>query len=335
MARRPRWIDSTATIAFVAPSCGAATEPYRTRVREAARTFREQGFDVREGKNTYLWEGVFASNTPEERAEEFMDAYLSDAELLLSVGGGELMCEMLPFVDFEKVRKAEPKWFMGFSDNTNLTFTLTTLEDVETVYGPCAGQFFSYPFRLDCLDALRLLRGEKDFEGYPLWEKQSLSDELHPLLPLNLTEKKVLKVQNYRAPFEGTLLGGCLDCLITLCGTRFDKVREYVERTGKIVWYLEACDLTPLSIRRALFQLREAGWFSTAAGFIIGRPLCGDVEMGGVNKYNAVEDILKGLDVPILFDCDLGHYPPSLPLRNGAKARIEAEDGNWHVHYIE
>ena len=39
------------------------------------------------------------------------------------------MCEILPYVDFEKIRQEEPKWFMGYSDNTNLLFLLATLCD--------------------------------------------------------------------------------------------------------------------------------------------------------------------------------------------------------------
>ena len=31
--------------------------------------------------------------------------------------------------DFEKIRQEEPKWFMGYSDNTNLLFLLATLCD--------------------------------------------------------------------------------------------------------------------------------------------------------------------------------------------------------------
>lgn len=51
------------------------------------------------------------------------------------------MCEVLDYVDFDRIRKAEPKWYMGYSDNTNLVFLLTTLCDTAAVYGPCAGSF--------------------------------------------------------------------------------------------------------------------------------------------------------------------------------------------------
>lgn len=332
--KQPRYLEEKKRIGLVAPSFGCTTEPYRTRLKTAIDIFKKKGNIVLEGENVWKNDGVCASNSPQERAKEFMDMYEGDADVLFSVGGGELMCEMLPYVDFERIRKLPPKWFVGFSDNTNLTFTLTTLSDVVTIYGPCAGQFFqdAGPTR----DTMRLLEGEKDIEGYPLWEKESLATEENPLAQMNLTERKVITPVGFEGPVEGILLGGCLDCLVTLCGTRYDRVQDFVSRQEEgIIWFLEACDLSPLAIRRALFQLREASWFLNAKAFLVGRPLCYDADILGVDRRNAVLDILKPLHVPILMDIDLGHYPPSMPIKCGARARASLKEGNIHIRYFE
>lgn len=55
------------------------------------------------------------------------------------------MCEILDYVDFDKIRKADPKWYLGYSDNTNFTFLLTTLCDTASIYGPCAGSLRRNP----------------------------------------------------------------------------------------------------------------------------------------------------------------------------------------------
>ena len=144
------------TIALVAPSFGCVIEPYITRLKVSIKHLQKLGFKVVEGPNIYLAEGVACSNTPEKRAEEIHEAFASDAKLILSVGGGETMCEMLSCVDFELLKK-HPKWFMGFSDNTNLTFLLTTLCDMPSIYGPCAGQFFQKKLRYSEADALAML----------------------------------------------------------------------------------------------------------------------------------------------------------------------------------
>ena len=67
-------------------------------------------------------------------------------DAIISCGGGELMCEILRYVDFERIAQAKPKWFMGYSDNTNLTFLLTTLCDTAAIYGPCAASFGMKPW---------------------------------------------------------------------------------------------------------------------------------------------------------------------------------------------
>ena len=75
-------------------------------------------------------EGIGISNTPQACGKELTDYYCSvDNDILISCGGGEMMCETMNFVDFEKIKSAEPKWYMGYSDNTNFTFLLSTICD--------------------------------------------------------------------------------------------------------------------------------------------------------------------------------------------------------------
>lgn len=51
--------------------------------------------------------------------------YTSDkSDALISCGGGELMCEILGYVDWDKIVKAEPKWFMDIQTIRILHFCL-------------------------------------------------------------------------------------------------------------------------------------------------------------------------------------------------------------------
>ena len=128
------------------------------------------------GPNCYADCGIRISNTPEAYGEELTEYYCSDKnEVLISCGGGELMCETLDAVDFEQIRAAVPKWYMGYSDNTNMTYLLATLCDTASVYGPCAAAFGMEPWHQSLSDAYALLRGQKHtVNGYDLWEKESL-----------------------------------------------------------------------------------------------------------------------------------------------------------------
>ena len=70
------------------------------------------------------------------------------------------------------------------------------------------------------------------------------------------------------------MIGGCLDVLSCLCGTKYDKAADFAKRykDDGIIWFLESCDLNPFSIFRAVWQLDAAGWFENAKGFVFGRP---------------------------------------------------------------
>lgn len=338
--RKPKFLGKDGMIGFVAPSFGCNIEPYRSGFDAAQEHFRSMGHRCKLGPNCYEGKGIGISNTPQKCGEE-INVFFTDPEIdfLLSCGGGELMCEILDYVDFEKLAAAEPKWFMGYSDNTNLTFLLTTMCDTMAVYGPCAPAFGMEPWHPALQDAYDIVRGRTEqIQGYPLWERESLKDEEHPLVPYHVTEPRILHrypdQENYS--IRGRLIGGCLDCLGNLVGTRYDHVAEFAERYQKdgLVWYLESCDLSPLSIRRTLWQLSHADWFQHVRGFLFGRPLCFGAEEFGLDQYQAVTDILGKYQVPIIMDVDIGHLPPMMPMINGAVVEADVRNHDICLRYF-
>ena len=342
--RYPKYLQPGETIGFVAPSFGCATEPYYTAFLNAQKKFTEKGYQLNLGPNCYESKGIGISNTPEACGKELTESYAGKKnQAIISCGGGELMCEILDYVDFEKIKEAEPKWYMGYSDNTNFTFLLTTLCDVASIYGPCAGTFGMEPWHPSVKDAFALMTGEKNtVSGYDGWERESLKDAEHPFVPYNITEQRVLKVydpamgsitEDGNVKVSGRLLGGCLDCLDMLVGTKFDKVSEFAERYKEdgILWFLEACDLNVMSIRRALWQLEHSGWFQYTRGFLIGRPLCYGQELMGLDHYSAVTGILGKYNVPVILDADVGHFAPMMPLICGSYANITVQGNEIQI----
>lgn len=334
--RYPAFLPPNGTIGFVAPSFGCATEPYKSAFLNAQEKWKEEGYQFQIGPNCYVEQGIGISNTPEKCGEELQDFYRSkENDCLISCGGGELMCEVLDHVDFERMKQAVPKWYMGYSDNTNMTFLLATLCDVASIYGPCAAAFGMEPWHPALQDAMNLLTGKKlELQGYDKWEKESLKDEENPYAPYQVTEPSAIrKFPDRTLDFSGRLLGGCMDCLVNLLGTKYDKVCDFTERyqDDGILWFLEACDLNVMGIRRAMWQMEHAGWFKHCKGFLIGRPLCHGQEMMGLDQYQAVYEVVKEYDVPVLMDLDIGHIPPMMPLICGSFARIHAEGNRYTV----
>lgn len=335
--RFPSFIREGDTIGFAAPSFGCATEPYYTAFQNALKQFKARGFQTVLGPNVYSDRGIGISNTPEKCAGEWMQMYQSEeSDCLISCGGGELMCEILGHIDFCQLAAARPKWFMGYSDNTNLTFLLTTLTDTASVYGPCAAAFGMEPWHPAIEDALALLQGKKlEMQNYPLWEIESGKDEQHPLVPYCVTEEFRLKTDQTEdsVTFSGRLLGGCLDCLSMLAGTRFDRVAEFAlnYRKDGIIWFLESCDLNVMDMRRVLWKLKESGWFHYVKGFLIGRPLHYDEPMMGLDRHTAVTGVLREFGVPVVMDLDLGHLPPMMPLICGSYATVKTNGNSIHI----
>lgn len=346
----PQFLQKNGTIGFVAPSFGCATEPYHSAFLHALEQFKRLGYTTKLGPNCFLQNGIGISNEPSLCAEELTEAYCdADSDILISCGGGELMCEILPYVDFERMKHSTPKWYMGFSDNTNFTFLSATLMDVAAVYGPCAAAFGMEPWHESLSDAMDVLSGEINRVcGYELWEKEGIKDEEHPLLPYNVTETRIIRsfapkdgtsLKETSASetiiLEGRIIGGCMDCLVNLLGTSFDQVDAFINRypDEKFIWFLEACDLNVMSIRRAIWQMKHAGWFERVGGFLVGRPLCFGEEAFGIDQYRAVTDLLAEYQVPIIMDLDIGHLPPMMPLVVGATADIEVEGNSIQINY--
>ena len=335
--RFPKFIRPGDGIGFAAPSFGCAIEPYHSAFLHSIDKFHSLGYDTVLGPNCFADEGIGISNTPEKCADELMRMYADDkSRCLISCGGGELMCEVVSHLDFGVLAMAAPKWFMGYSDNTNFGFLLTTLADTASIYGPCAAAFGMEPWHPAIEDAFDLLRGKKrTMSNYPKWERESLKDEQHPLEPYHVTEPFALRQypESGNVAVRGRLLGGCLDCLSNLVGTRFDRVADFCEKYKEdgILWFLECCDLNVMDMRRSLWNLKEAGWFRHVKGVLVGRPMHFDEPMMGLDQYAAVTGILGELGVPIVMDLDIGHLAPMMPLVNGAVATARVWDGKFQI----
>jgi len=331
------------TIGYVAPSFGCNIEPYRTAFDHGREKLRRMGFGELLGPNCYRGDGIGISAPPEECAAELTEMFLrDDVDALVACGGGELMCETIARLDWERIRRGRKKLLMGYSDITNFTFPYVTACDGYGLYGPSAAAFGMEPWHACIRDALDLLQGKIDtVRSYEAWEgrEDGKKDEAHPLEPYNCVRKEGIVIYDNDSTaveqtgrqlrFAGRLVGGCLDCLQVLCGTPYvDPVGYARKHAGEgIVWVIEACDLNVFGIRRALWQLKNAGWFENVSGFLIGRPLCYGETLMGLDQYRAVTDVLGELGVPIVMDADIGHLPPHMPLLMGSYASVAAADG--------
>jgi muramoyltetrapeptide carboxypeptidase LdcA involved in peptidoglycan recycling len=129
---------------------------------------------------------------------------------------------------------------------------------------------------------------------------------------------------------RGTLIGGCTEVMAGIAGTPYGDVRAFGDEHGDLVVYLEACEDDAFSICRCVHHLRYVGWFDHAVALLVGRTNAPPgTDDGGLTQDEAVLDGLAGLGLPVVFDVEIGHVPPHLPLVNGASARVVV-DGDRH-----
>ena len=350
--RMPNSIKPGDCIGITAPSFGASIEPYSVYIDIGEKILRDRGYKITEGRTARLGDGKGISTDPKVAAAELVEFYKSESiDAIISAGGGELMNETITNIDFDDLKSARPKWFVGYSDNTNFIFPMVTIADTCGIYGPCINGY-AKEWEDTEKDVFAILEGtKKDFAGYDQFEREEPSKgpeeyNYDVLYRYNLNTKKELS--NYDCAegiakksgedksfkMNGILLGGCLDVLANLVGTRFDRVKEFKKNHEDIIWVLEACDFNVMSYRRAIWNLREAGWFDNARGFIIGRPLsCHGEVFTGVDEYNAVTDVLECFKVPIIMDADIGHIDPMLPVIMGAEAEVKVRGNDLRIEY--
>ena len=131
---------------------------------------------------------------------------------------------------------------------------------------------------------------------------------------------------------QGRSIGGCLDCIKSYIGTKYDKVQEYIERHKEdgIIWFLEVFEMNTAELQRTLWQMKSCGYFKYCKGIIFGRPLF--VREDYDTSFNeAVKISLADLNLPVICDADIGHVSPQMAIVNGAILKITSKNGKGIV----
>ncbi|MCI5745835.1 MAG: LD-carboxypeptidase [Erysipelotrichaceae bacterium] len=338
--RFPKFLKDGDVVALLATSCGSNKNPYRIKTQKGIINFQKMGYKIKKGHRIFRNENA-VSAPGINRAKDFMSMYKNkNVDFIWSTGGGELMMNMLPFIDFEKIKKLPEKYFMGFSDNTNLTFTLTTICDIATIYASSISSFAYEKIDEETDNMYRLMRGEKlSFDSYLFFDGEKsrvFNQNKEPLKPyVYLDDNHWKSFSSLDINITGRIIGGCLDILICLCGTKYDNVKNFLEKykDDGFIWYLDVCDLNSCGLYRALFQLKEANWFKYVKGFLISRPASSYKPMDYPFSL-AIKEALEELNVPILYDVDISHIGPSIPVINGAMSIVTFKEQKGSIEYI-
>ena len=220
----PDFLKEHDTIGVNAPSDGITDEVKLKRLDNAIKNFNSRDFNIKETPNVRC-SIKGRSSTSKERARELEELYEDkDVKAIICASGGDFLLEMLSEVDFNAI-KDNPKWLQGFSDPTGLLFTITTNIDIATLYADNFGCFGMEPWHKSLDNNLEILKGNIiEQTSFPKYEK-GYKDYITGKEPYELTEKAYWKNLNNEEVIniKGRMIGGCLDIITDLFGTRFDK----------------------------------------------------------------------------------------------------------------
>jgi len=333
--RYPEFIKECQTIHLTAPSLAMTGKWYGKRGKQAKKEMKKLGFKVIQTKSTTKpFRSVFENTSYIDKANELLEAYKDkSSSIVWSVAGGETMIKTIELLDFNQIKKLPPKWFIGMSDNTNFGLLLPTLCDVASIYSYNFPSMGALPYHKSQDDLIRILKGE-DIIQYS-FQKYSTSKPLKALSNFvcdKRTSWKSLNKQDIK--LEGRFIGGCLDVIIALLGTKFDNLDNFCKKYQEdgIVLFLESCDLNILGQIRAYDQLINTSWFKYVKGLVIGRPLHRE-KVFNVKYEEMLHEEFDKLNIPVIYDFDIGHTSPMLTMINGGYAELTLRKKKGTIHF--
>ncbi len=233
----PEKIKKGDTIGICAPSDGIIDPEKIEKLNKAIKNLQQMGYKIIETKSVRS-STKGRSTTAKKRAEEFMSLWENDeVKLIMYASGGDFLMEMLDELDFERIKKTKPKWTQGFSDITTLSFILNTLCDIPSMYCENVKEYAMNPLFKNLTDSLKIMSKETVVQNsFPMYLDntiENIEDKINYTYHLSAkTEWKNLTSQK-EIIIKGRALGGCLDCIDTLIGTKYDNILNYISNYEK------------------------------------------------------------------------------------------------------
>ncbi len=287
---QPRRLQAGSRVAVVAPGGPIARE----RLEAGAARLRAWGLELVHGEGLFAKTGYLAGDDAHRLAQ--LQAALDDPTIaaVWAARGGYGTTRLLPQLRLRPQRDA-PKLVIGFSDLTALHAALNAL-GVASLHGPNVGQVGELTAA-----ALNHLR-ETLFSSLPPLALEGAA----PLTP---------------GQARGTLLGGNLTLLASLCGT------AHLPSFAGAILLLEDIGERPYRLDRALTQLWSSGALQGVRGLALGTFQGCEEKSTGEGPEPVFQDFARRLGVPAALGFPVGHVNANFAVPLGAEAELDASLG--------
>lgn len=319
----PSTIKKGDIIGVCAPSAGIGMD-IESYERSLA-VFQKAGFKIKETAS--VRSETEPSNTGKIRGDEF-NSLMKDPEvkMIIAASGGDFNYEMMPYIEDEWINK-NPKWVMGFSDPTFLTYYITCKFDIASFYGKNI-TFLDFPIsHRTTTEAFDLIQGKKVVQkSYDFFEKERNYElggcNLDTPVHWDLFNAKSLNI-------KGRLLGGCIDVIAMMIGTPFDYTLDFINRYEDMIWYFDVFSYNAESLYLLMLQMKHCGYFRKTKAVIFGRVLF----KGSSGENDYVKLLKRCFDIPFIMNADIGHVRPAMTLINGASVYLECAKGKGKISF--
>ncbi len=296
----PKRLEKGDVIGLVTPGSPITEE----KLKNAVSKLEKMGYKTYYRPSVLSEYGYFAG-TDQERADELMHMFTNDqVDAIMCVRGGYGSIRVLDLLDYDLIQK-NPKVFIGYSDITALISAINERTGLVCFHGPM---------------------GVSDFDGYTLksFEHVLVNPTARYKYPYtreeNTEDNPEFDFYTIRpGKAEGELIGGNLSVLASMAGSDFETDFE-----NKIV-FLEEIEEKTYRVDRMLTQLVQATNLRKAKGLVLGVFYkCSENDPPTLSLKQAIEDIVKPLNIPVAYGFPFGHIETKMTLPAGVMAKFNA-----------
>jgi len=284
-------ISKNGTIGIFCPSHVAIPERYAVSVAGIER----MGFNVKLSDNFYKDTWGYAASA-KERADDFNALIADDIVDAILFNGGAGAAEILPFIDYENIRR-NPKRIGSYSDGTSILNAIHAQTGLIVYYGTAPASFGDlrhYDYMQFCAHFV---------EGYSVERFEPNS------------ERRTL----HSGQCEGILIGGYTTLFALMIPNKYLNIKEqgYIlfleshEKYGKVGLTAEE-----------LAFIEQTQFMSNVKGLIFGHY---SVETPH-ELLNCLERFGKCNNIPVLYTDDFGHGTRHGILPIGVNAKLDADN---------
>lgn len=255
---------------------------------------RKRGFGVREADNLYKdTYGYLAA--PEERADDFNQMVADPDVNLIFFGGGEGGNELLPYIDYDLIRK-NPKQICSYSDGTTLLNAVWALTGLETYYGQTPYLFKNITQYDEMQFMSHIVNGEAgEHISNSMWQVQTAGKA------------------------KGILVGGYARNFALLLGGRYFPV----DLKKKYILFIEDADNFGVGyVSAMLSHIEQHEFMQSVTGVIFGHSF----EKDHGRLLERLKRLGEQYQIPVVYCDDFGHGTSHAILPIGRMAELDTKN---------